>query len=126
MRRSVVARLSAAVFSALLLLAGTAWLDKGGDPSRLERPTDASASVLALGSWVPRAAAVDRAEVLRDWARRDKRGPFGLAFLAPLLAALSCMLLAARQLIAIGAAGRTLQGIARSFAARSPPLLRPV
>ncbi len=126
MRRRVFARLSAAVCGALLAVAGTAWFGVGSDPSSPEPPGSASESVLALGSGVLRTAAVDRAE-LRDWARRDKRVASGLLSVAALAAGcLSCMLIAASQVIATGAAGRFLRGIARSFAARSPPFLQPV
>ncbi len=126
MRRRASARLSAAVFGALLAVAGTAWFGVGSAPSSPELRGPAPESVLALGSGVVWTAAADRAQ-LGDWARRDKRVPSGLLSVAALVAgSLSCVVIAASQVIAAGAAGRYLRGIARSFAARSPPFLQPV
>lgn len=125
MRSRTLARVFAAAFAALLLLAGITWSGTRSDPSRLDRPGPAPESVLALRSGVLRTASADRSELLRDWARRDKRAPSGQLSLATVLAACVACLLAARHLIATGATGQPLRGFARSYAARAPPLLWP-
>jgi hypothetical protein len=139
MRRPVLPRGAAALFAAVLLLAGTVLFGQKPDPPRSERPAHGSESAPAIGSGVLRPASSDRAELLRDWGRRDRgpsgllsvrrdmRGPSGLfSVVAVLASGLPWLLLAATRRIAAGAAGRSLRGIARSFAARSPPLFRPI
>ena len=122
MRRRIAPSLPAAVLAALLVVAGTAWLEARAASRRSRGGVGGSESVVAFASGVLRSATADRPEVLRDGQRREKRPSSVLVSVAATVAAcVSCVLLAARELVSTGAGRRTFAAIAWSFAGRSPP-----